>query len=158
MISTCVVIYLTPIGPMSAAMTLLIMCILCLKMHSYVATNYALRCEYLESHPEARPASRKGKDAVKSSSKSVRRRKRSKSSKSSKGEEEETEVEEAEDAIPSPLALKRSTSEIIAYPANISFSDFTYFIVCPSLVYEPYFPRTKRIRKRYVLRKLTEVR
>lgn len=39
------------------------------------------------------------------------------------------------------------------YPNNINFRNFTLFMWMPVLVYETNYPRTERIRKRYVLRR-----
>jgi sterol O-acyltransferase len=39
------------------------------------------------------------------------------------------------------------------YPNNINFFNFTLFMWMPVLVYETQYPRTERIRKRYIIRK-----
>ena len=52
----------------------------------------------------------------------------------------------------------RSTpaKRIVRRPANVTLRDFAYFLAVPSLVYEPRYPRTKRVRWDYVARKLGE--
>lgn len=45
---------------------------------------------------------------------------------------------------------------IVRRPANVTLRDFAYFLAVPSLVYEPRYPRTKRVRWDYVARKLGE--
>lgn len=45
---------------------------------------------------------------------------------------------------------------IKAFPHNITIKDYAYFLAAPSLVYEPRFPRTRRVRWWYVGRKLLE--
>ena len=41
---------------------------------------------------------------------------------------------------------------LVQYPDNLNLLDLYYFILAPTLCYELNFPRTQRIRKRYVLR------
>ena len=41
-------------------------------------------------------------------------------------------------------------------PANVTLKDFAYFLAVPTLVYEPRYPRTRRVRWHYVARKLAE--
>eukprot|EP01102_Stenamoeba_stenopodia_P011475 TRINITY_DN3530_c0_g1_i1.p1 TRINITY_DN3530_c0_g1~~TRINITY_DN3530_c0_g1_i1.p1 ORF type:complete len:478 (-),score=68.88 TRINITY_DN3530_c0_g1_i1:64-1497(-) len=38
------------------------------------------------------------------------------------------------------------------YPINVNFSNFFYYMMAPTLVYDPVFPRSIRIRKRYLLK------
>jgi len=38
------------------------------------------------------------------------------------------------------------------YPENLSVGDMYYFLLAPTLVYEPDFPRTESIRWRYVFK------
>ncbi|EPZ34196.1 hypothetical protein ROZALSC1DRAFT_27773 [Rozella allomycis CSF55] len=40
------------------------------------------------------------------------------------------------------------------YPKNVSFSNFLYFLMAPTLVYQLEYPRTDRIRKSYVFEKI----
>lgn len=47
-------------------------------------------------------------------------------------------------------AGRPKSSDPYAYPNNINFRNFTYFIMAPVLVYEPVYPRSERIRWWYV--------
>lgn len=46
---------------------------------------------------------------------------------------------------------------IVKYPDNLNFKDLFYFICAPTLCYELNFPRTDRVRKRFLLKRLFEV-
>lgn len=46
---------------------------------------------------------------------------------------------------------------LVQYPDNLNLKDLFYFILVPTLCYELNFPRTERIRKRFVLRRAFEV-
>lgn len=46
---------------------------------------------------------------------------------------------------------------LVHYPDNLSFSDLLYFLCAPTLCYELNFPRTSRIRKRFLLKRMLEV-
>lgn len=56
------------------------------------------------------------------------------------------------DCSPPPLLL----SPVVAYPNNINFSDLYYFIFAPTLCYELNFPRSQRIRKRFLIKRTLE--
>lgn len=43
------------------------------------------------------------------------------------------------------------------YPENLTYKDLLYFLVAPTLCYELNFPRTTRIRKHFLLKRLLEV-
>uniref|UniRef100_A0A8C1YFS7 O-acyltransferase n=1 Tax=Cyprinus carpio TaxID=7962 RepID=A0A8C1YFS7_CYPCA len=45
----------------------------------------------------------------------------------------------------------------VIYPANLTHRDIYYFIFVPTLCYELNFPRSPRIRKRFLLRRLLEM-
>jgi len=46
---------------------------------------------------------------------------------------------------------------LLAFPNNVRFSQFAYFVFAPTLVYEPLYPRSKGpIRWLYIVRKLLE--
>lgn len=47
--------------------------------------------------------------------------------------------------------------KLVQYPNNLSIRDLLYFLCAPTLCYELNFPRTSRIRKRFVLKRLLEV-
>ncbi|XP_026322632.1 diacylglycerol O-acyltransferase 1 isoform X2 [Hyposmocoma kahamanoa] len=46
---------------------------------------------------------------------------------------------------------------IVKYPDNLYLNDLFYFLLAPTLCYELNFPRTTRIRKRFVIKRLLEV-
>jgi len=43
------------------------------------------------------------------------------------------------------------------YPENLTLKDLYYFICCPTLCYELNFPRTTRIRKRFLVKRVVEM-
>ncbi|KAA0146861.1 hypothetical protein FNF28_07623 [Cafeteria roenbergensis] len=45
----------------------------------------------------------------------------------------------------------------IVYPGNVTPLNFAYFLACPSLVYDPTFPATKRRRWKFIFRKVLEM-
>ncbi|KAF7275235.1 hypothetical protein GWI33_012059 [Rhynchophorus ferrugineus] len=45
---------------------------------------------------------------------------------------------------------------LVHYPENLTLKDLYYFILAPTLCYELNFPRTERIRKRFLLRRAFE--
>lgn len=52
---------------------------------------------------------------------------------------------------------KSSTTVLVQYPDNLHVKDLAYFLLAPTLCYELNFPRTSRIRKRFLLKRLLEV-
>lgn len=46
---------------------------------------------------------------------------------------------------------------LVHYPDNLNFTDLVYFLCAPTLCYELNFPRTSRIRKRFLLKRMLEV-
>nr|XP_032642191.1 diacylglycerol O-acyltransferase 1 [Chelonoidis abingdonii] len=57
--------------------------------------------------------------------------------------------------------LKKVNGEVVpsgvCYPANLTYKDMYYFLFAPTLCYELNFPRSPRIRKRFLLRRLFEM-
>ncbi|KAM8811116.1 diacylglycerol O-acyltransferase 1 [Eudromia elegans] len=45
----------------------------------------------------------------------------------------------------------------VTYPANLTYRNLYYFLLAPTLCYELNFPRSPRIRKRFLLRRLFEM-
>lgn len=45
----------------------------------------------------------------------------------------------------------------VSYPDNLTYRDLYYFIFAPTLCYELNFPRSPRIRKRFLLRRVLEM-
>lgn len=52
---------------------------------------------------------------------------------------------------------KSSHEEVVTFPNNLTLRDLYYFMAVPSLCYELNFPRTSRIRKRFLLKRAIEV-
>ncbi|TFJ99054.1 G protein-regulated inducer of neurite outgrowth 3 [Platysternon megacephalum] len=56
---------------------------------------------------------------------------------------------------------KKANGEVVqsgvCYPANLTYKDMYYFLFAPTLCYELNFPRSPRIRKRFLLRRLFEM-
>lgn len=51
----------------------------------------------------------------------------------------------------------QDTVELVNYPENLTFKDLLYFLCAPTLCYELNFPRTTRIRKRFLIKRCAEV-
>lgn len=51
----------------------------------------------------------------------------------------------------------QDTMPLTNYPDNLTFNDLGYFLCAPTLCYELNFPRTTRIRKRFLIKRLIEV-
>lgn len=47
--------------------------------------------------------------------------------------------------------------QLVQYPDNLNLKDLFYFILAPTLCYELNFPKTSRIRKRFLLKRIIEV-
>ncbi|KAK4322983.1 hypothetical protein Pmani_006290 [Petrolisthes manimaculis] len=50
-----------------------------------------------------------------------------------------------------------ATAALTQYPENLTLRDLYYFFVAPTLCYELNFPRSQRVRKRFLLRRMLEV-
>lgn len=46
---------------------------------------------------------------------------------------------------------------LVNYPDNLTYHDLAYFLCAPTLCYELNFPRTTRIRKRFLIKRCVEV-
>lgn len=51
----------------------------------------------------------------------------------------------------------QDVESLVQYPNNLTFKDLLYFLCVPTLCYELNFPRTNRIRKRFLLKRILEV-
>lgn len=47
--------------------------------------------------------------------------------------------------------------KLVEYPDNLNLHDLFYFLLVPTLCYELNFPRTNRIRKRFLIKRILEV-
>lgn len=53
--------------------------------------------------------------------------------------------------------MDKDNIPIVEYPQNLTVQDLFYFLCAPTLCYELNFPRTTRIRKRFLLKRILEV-
>lgn len=51
----------------------------------------------------------------------------------------------------------KDKTELVKYPDNLNLRDLFYFLFAPTLCYELNFPRTTRIRKRFLFKRILEV-
>jgi len=56
-----------------------------------------------------------------------------------------------------PESMKDHPKELVQYPDNLNLKDLYYFLVAPTLCYELNFPRTTRIRKRFLIKRILEL-
>lgn len=47
--------------------------------------------------------------------------------------------------------------KFVAYPLNLTLKNIYYFMAVPTLCYEINFPRTQRIRKSFIIRRMCEI-
>lgn len=59
-------------------------------------------------------------------------------------------------AIPNGNAKEHYTA-LVQYPDNLNLKDLFYFLLAPTLCYELNFPRTTRVRKRFLIKRILEV-
>ncbi|XP_050699895.1 diacylglycerol O-acyltransferase 1-like [Eriocheir sinensis] len=69
----------------------------------------------------------------------------------SKAKQNGQEVNHEEESRTSPGV------SLVQYPDNLTLPDLYYFLAAPTLCYELNFPRSQRIRKRFLLRRMLEV-
>ncbi|XP_076055832.1 diacylglycerol O-acyltransferase isoform X2 [Oratosquilla oratoria] len=53
--------------------------------------------------------------------------------------------------------MEEAASQLVQYPNNLKLSTLYYFFLAPTLCYELNFPRSSRIRKRFLLRRILEM-
>uniref|UniRef100_A0A8D8ALR0 O-acyltransferase n=1 Tax=Culex pipiens TaxID=7175 RepID=A0A8D8ALR0_CULPI len=58
---------------------------------------------------------------------------------------------------PSSDSKDKAIPDLVLYPNNLHLKDLLYFLLAPTLCYELNFPRTSRIRKRFLIKRLLEV-
>ncbi len=58
---------------------------------------------------------------------------------------------------PRQESRQRRLKEARRWPANVTVGKSAYFLAAPTLVYEPSYPRTRRIRRRYITARLLEM-
>lgn len=52
--------------------------------------------------------------------------------------------------------ISKTGKILVQYPDNLNLKDLLYFLLAPTLCYELNFPRTDRIRKRFLLKRIFE--
>nr|ATZ76562.1 acyl-CoA:1,2-diacylglycerol O-acyltransferase [Lobosphaera incisa]AYE66854.1 DGAT1 [Lobosphaera incisa] len=57
----------------------------------------------------------------------------------------------------SDAPIPREGPGALAYPENITLTNLAYFVVAPTLVYQPAYPRSSRIRMRWIMRRVLEL-
>lgn len=65
--------------------------------------------------------------------------------------------ENREDAPNSKYDKSELSKGLVKYPDNLHLKDLCYFMCAPTLCYELNYPRTERIRKRFLIKRLLEV-
>ncbi|KAL1400063.1 hypothetical protein pipiens_002111 [Culex pipiens pipiens] len=58
---------------------------------------------------------------------------------------------------PNSDSKDKAIPDLVLYPNNLHLKDLLYFLLAPTLCYELNFPRTSRIRKRFLIKRLLEV-
>ncbi|PVD20728.1 hypothetical protein C0Q70_18889 [Pomacea canaliculata] len=122
-----VIIYIKHPNPVFSAFTLGIVTIVFLKMISYGHVNYWCRLHL-----------RNGGNRL------SRRRKTVSATNDTHSDSEKT-IEE------------KNLGSVIVYPKNLTLSDLCYFLCAPTLCYELNFPRSARIRKRFLAKRMLEM-
>ncbi|KAK2144501.1 hypothetical protein LSH36_750g00044 [Paralvinella palmiformis] len=56
-----------------------------------------------------------------------------------------------------PSTMSGISRELVSYPDNLTLSDLYYFMFAPTLCYELNFPRSERIRKRFLAKRIFEM-
>lgn len=127
-----------------------------LKLISYHMVNYWCRCD-----------KKQHKSALNNHGNMRRHRSHSQTRRESKskllnGNSHTTETKTTAAATTTTTgATSETNGDIVApcvvYPDNLTYKDVYYFIFAPTLCYELNFPRSKRIRKRFLMRRFFEM-
>lgn len=162
------VLFMMSLNPLLGVVAGIVVVIVGLKMHSYVMTNLVL-AEEVEKLRESRRGHRS--DSLESDSEpfdshqpdgALRRRRQTKdenteSSASSTSDNEATSdtARHRGDEIKADSRYGTGRSEKlkshgVKYPRNVTLNNIGYFVVAPTLVYETGYPRSERMRTRYV--------
>lgn len=169
LVASTAIVYTTPIGPLAAAGAMCCTLVLSLKCHSYVATNLALEREREAAGDGGGGGADTPSEAGDSGGRDVIERGSGDGAAQEDGEPEASVRKRKGD--PSDLTASSSASSSASshvscasraahtkFPANVTLYNFAYFLACPSLVYEPYFPRTTTgTRWAFVARKSVEL-
>eukprot|EP00057_Strongylocentrotus_purpuratus_P015273 XP_011669747.1 PREDICTED: diacylglycerol O-acyltransferase 1 [Strongylocentrotus purpuratus] len=140
-----VILYYKP-NPVGSFASLGTYSIAFLKLISYAAVNKWCRDAQSSTSKKSKKSANSSDDSL--SRNSPRRhstpqpRKRVTNRRRSEGSNEEANGDQA---------------ELVEYPNNLTLNDMCYFMMVPTLCYELNFPRTKRIRKRFLIRRIIEL-
>jgi diacylglycerol O-acyltransferase-1 len=136
LVTPCAVVLLTDPHPACAAPVVILYLLWFMKGISYIVLNHQQRCSYISthvryilSHEEKRVASGDFLDEYGDEVSELHRRK----------------------------AEMLKSGFFTRYPANVTFRDIYYFAFSPTLCYDIAFPRTRRIRWRWLLRRSFEL-
>ena len=53
--------------------------------------------------------------------------------------------------------LPENLEVVLRYPENITLGNLAYFVVAPTLCYQPSYPRSRRLRMRWLVRKFGQL-
>lgn len=124
---------------MGSSFVCFLYCILFVKLWSYVQVNLWCR-----TYQKQQKASISGK--------------RRESFSIAEFERKQQRNEESDQNIPNGHAEQQhQVTELVQYPDNLNLHDLFYFLCAPTLCYELNFPRTTRIRKRFLIKRILEV-
>ncbi|AOW03760.1 YALI0D07986p [Yarrowia lipolytica CLIB122] len=127
-----VVYYYLP-NPVAGTIVEFVAVILSLKLASYALTNSDLRKAAIHAQKLDKTQDDNEKESTSSSSSS-----------------DDAETLADIDVIPAYYAQ-------LPYPQNVTLSNLLYFWFAPTLVYQPVYPKTERIRPKHVIRNLFEL-
>lgn len=148
------VIVSSPINPIFGGLVSVVIVIVVLKTHSYVVTN-----QLLEEETQKKRQARRTKRPKPSPSASTLTSRHA----SAESLQAASVASSSRSSIPSVTHGPKSSNassmtnsfikkkKSIAYPNNVTFANYTYFLFAPTLVYETHYPSTTNIRPGYVL-------
>lgn len=126
---------------MGSSFVCILYCILFVKLWSYVQVNLWCR-----TYQKQQKASISGK------------RRESFSIAEYERKQQRNDENEQNGNIPNGHAEQQHQApELVQYPDNLHLQDLFYFLCAPTLCYELNFPRTTRIRKRFLIKRILEV-
>ncbi|XP_072052041.1 diacylglycerol O-acyltransferase 1-like [Amphiura filiformis] len=122
-----------------------------MKIISYSVTNKWCRHALRETKADKKKEVKKDRRKKKSSKRSLE--------KNASEDEKTTESKDADTITKENGAMVQQLKQedLVHYPCNLNIKDLYYFMLAPTLVYQLNFPRTKRIRKRFLLRRIIEM-
>lgn len=131
-------ISLVKIHVISSAIFCFIYAIVCLKLFSYHSVNYWCRSHQKKSHKRGNSGDYLFVNNNQPNGLPV--------------DNDVSNNNDGDDKIKTMIQLN-----LVRYPKNVTLKDIYYFMLIPTLCYELNFPRTERIRKQFLLKRLFEV-